>query len=373
MWNGTSFLSTFQFAWGDEVPNKVVMKLWKGINLSKTISKQRVLNPDDEVPLDKEGKKLKVVYFQADEWKLLPNSQRVKFGWEMAVILRKSLLLGIATGFLGIENLISQIMFTIIILLSFMIVHLRLNPYKYTKINSLDTLAYVSEISGCTYVVWHLSAYQPADVTTVSEAQSVQKLLSTDFQILSIIALFLVFVYFFVLLFFILQGTDFYRSLTKKGRMKAARTSKSTIQAKRPSVHKFQLKNLKAFVDEVHQFPTHDLVKIHDTDDIEHDHSVDYRFLDNYKKVVAAGDIVHTVHDKREAKVVRVYMRSTDETPFADLVYIIEVARKIEVVSKKPHLEDGDFSMANPLVLKNTMLAAKLEHDNIVEQMKMEL
>jgi hypothetical protein len=222
--------------------------------------------------------------------------------------------------------------------------------------------------------VWHLSAYQPADVTTVSEAQSVQKLLSTDFQILSILALFLVFVYFFVLLFFILQGTEFYRSLTKKGRMKAARTSKSTtIQAKRPSVHKFQLKNLKAFVDEVHQFPTHDLVKIHDTDDIEHDHSVDYRFLDNYKKVVAAGDIVHTVHDKREAKVVRVYMRSTDETPFADIIYIIEVARKIEVISKKPHLEDGDFSMANPLVLKNTMLAAKLEHDKIVEQMKMEL
>ena len=107
------------------------------------IKLQIVLNPGDKAPIvTKDGieKEEKVTFFRADVWKNLNRTQKIRFGWEMIVILRKSVLMGIATGFAGVKNLISQILFTIIILQSFLVIHLRLDPYKYRRINYLDTI-----------------------------------------------------------------------------------------------------------------------------------------------------------------------------------------------------------------------------------------
>jgi len=351
-WNGTSFLSIFQFAWGDEVPNEVVTKLWEGVDLSNPIAKQIVLNPGDKAPIvTKDGveKEEKVTYFRADVWKSLNRTQKIRFGWEMIVILRKSVLMGIATGFAGVKNLISQILFTIIILQSFLVIHLRLDPYKYRQINYLDTVAYLSEICGCIYVAWHLSAYQPADVTTVKEAQSVQGALYTDFYAFSSLAVASVFVYILLLFFFILDSIGFFYCCSRRKKDKKKINDSTNEPGKlRNSANKFRIKNLKAPFDGVlHQFPTSQLVKLGkeenslsplkkgikklgvDEDGKEIVLELDTRFVDKNKHVIAVGDVVFTVKEDREARIVNLVMQGN--VPYADVSYMSEVARKYDL------------------------------------------
>jgi hypothetical protein len=354
-WNGTSFLSNFQFAWGDEVPNEIVTKLWEGIDLSNPIGKQIVLNPGDKVPtVTKDGveREEKVAYFRADVWNSLDEPQKLRFGWEMVVILRKSLLMGIATGFAGVKNLISQILFTIIILQSFLIIHLYLKPYKYAKINYLDTIAYVSEICGCTYVAWHLSAYQPGDVTTVKEAKAVQSALQTDFYAFSCLAVASVILYILVLVFFIADGLGFCRCFAQRKKQKIETAEERAARRKRNSSHKFHLKDLKApFEDgEVHQFRTAELAKIRGgkkviigVDGRETIVELDHRFLDKNNEIVAAGDVVSTVNDPREGLIMKTFIR--DSIPCADVTYISEVARRYE------HNDTLRGKKLNPLTL----------------------
>jgi len=349
-WNGTSFLSNFQFAWGDEVPNEIVAKLWDGIDLSAPISKQIVLNPGDKVPtVTKDGveQEKEVTFFRADEWKSLNRIQKVRFGWEMAVILRKSVLMGIATGFAGVKNLISQILFTTIILVCFLIIHLRLDPYKYRRINYLDTMAYFCEICGCIYVVWHLSAFQPADVNTVSEAIQVQGALINDFYGFSLLAIVSVALYFLLLLYYILDSIGVFYCFSQRNDKKMNEVTKEHRKT-RNSLHKFRIKNLKAPLDDkLHQFPTSQLVKSSeeekssasskkgvktlglDKDGKDIVLELDTRFLDKNKKVILVGDVVLTLHENREARVVKLFFQ--DSVPFADISYISEVARKYDL------------------------------------------
>ena len=349
-WNGTSFLSNFQFAWGDEVPNEIVAKLWDGIDLSAPIGKQIVLNPGDKVPtVTKDGveQEKEVTFFRADEWKSLNRIQKVRFGWEMAVILRKSVLMGIATGFAGVKNLISQILFTTIILVCFLIIHLRLDPYKYRRINYLDTMAYFCEICGCIYVVWHLSAFQPADVNTVSEAIQVQGALINDFYGFSLLAIVSVALYFLLLLYYILDSIGVCYCFSRRKDKKMNVVTKEHRKT-RNSLHKFRIKNLKAPLDDkLHQFPTSQLVKSSeeekssassnkgvktlgvDKDGKDIVLELDTRFLDKNKKVVLVGDVVLTLHENREARVVKLFFQ--DSVPFADISYMSEVARKYDL------------------------------------------
>jgi hypothetical protein len=351
-WNGTSFLSIFQFAWGDEVPNEVVTKLWEGIDLANPIGMQIVLNPGDKAPtVAKNGveREEKVAYFRADVWKSLNRTQKVRFGWEMIVILRKSVLMGIATGFAGVKNLISQILFTIIILQTFLVIHLRLDPYKYRRINYLDTIAYLSEICGCIYVSWHLSAYQPADVTTVKEAQSAQSALSTDFYAFSYLAVASVILYVLLLLFFILDSIGvFYCCSRKKKNDNQKNEHAKQLRSYRNSSNKFRIKNLKAPFDDgvLHQFPTSQLAKLSkieksltpskkgvkklgvDEDGKEIVLELDTRFLDKNNEVIAVGDVVFTVKDNREARVVNLLIK--DSIPVAEVSFMSEVARKYD-------------------------------------------
>ena len=257
--------------------------------------------------------------------------------------------MGIATGFAGVKNLISQILFTIIILQSFLVIHLRLDPYKYRRINYLDTIAYLSEICGCIYVAWHLSAYQPADVTTVKEAKVVQGALYTDFYAFSSLAVASVFVYILLLLFFILDSFGFFYccSRRKKDKKKLNETANESGKL-RNSTNKFRIKNLKAPIDGIlHQFPTLQLVKLGkeenslspikkgikklgvDEDGKEIVLELDTRFVDKNKHVIAVGDVVYTVKEDREARIVNLFMK--DSIPFADVSYMSEVARKYDL------------------------------------------
>jgi hypothetical protein len=236
-----------------------------------------------------------------------------------------------------VKNLISQILFTIIILQSFLIIHLYLQPYKYAKINYLDTIAYVSEICGCTYVAWHLSAYQPGDVTTVKEAQAVQSALQTDFYAFSCLAVASVILYILVLMYFVADGLGFCRCFEPRKKQKIETAEERAARRKRNSSHKFHLKDLKAPFDdgEVHQFRTAELVKIRGgkkiyigSDGREVLIDLDKRFVDKNDNVIAVGDVVSTMNDSREGLITKTFIR--DSMPFADVTYMNEVARKYE-------------------------------------------
>ena len=195
----------------------------------------------------------------------------------------------------------------------------------------------MSEICGCTYVAWHLSAYQPGDVTTVKEAQAAQSALRTDFYAFSCLAAASVVLYVVVLIYFVSDGMGYCKVFNRKNNVKTESENNQTQGLKRASSRKFHIKNLKAPFDdgEIHQFQAAELTRIRGgkktvigIDRKEKVLDVDKRIVDKNNDVISVGDVVMSLSNTREGLVVKTYMR--DSIPYADVTLLSEVARKYE-------------------------------------------